>query len=192
MSSVVDRLKTDFKDLEYRHVYDEGFLNSSIATQLKVLREERGWTQDVLADRAGMNQSRISELEDVNFNSWTIRTLRKLARAFDLRLKISFEEFGTLLHDFRELNRRSLSRHSFGEDTAFKVSGGGPACTEVETVAPTLGPMPTYEDGQGLGQRPTHRHRDTGISMVRREPKPTSMRELERQYQSGRVQEGSA
>jgi transcriptional regulator with XRE-family HTH domain len=122
MRDVVGRLKRDFKDPEYRHIYDEGFLNSSLATQLKVLREERGWTQAALAEQAGMNQSRVSELEDVNFNSWTIRTLRKLARAFDLRLKISFEEFGTLLDDFRGLNRQGLSKRSFAADPAFFVA----------------------------------------------------------------------
>ena len=119
MKDVVDRLRTDFGDPEYRHVYDEGFLNSSIATQLKVLREERGWTQEVMAEKAGINQSRVSELEDINFNSWTIRTLRKFAKGFDLRLKISFEEFGTLLEDFRNLNRKGLSRRSFALDPEF-------------------------------------------------------------------------
>jgi transcriptional regulator with XRE-family HTH domain len=122
MRDVVDRLKKDFADPDYRHVYDEGFLNSSLATQIKVLREGRGWTQAALAETAGMNQSRISELEDVNFNTWTIRTLRKLARAFDLRLKISFEEFGTLLEDFRNLNRTGLSKRSFNADPAFQRS----------------------------------------------------------------------
>ena len=129
MRDVVDRLKKDFSDPEYRHIYDEGFLNSSIATQIKVLREERNWTQALLADSSGMNQSRVSELEDVNFNSWTIRTLRKLARAYDLRLKISFEEFGTLLHDFRNLNRAGLTRRSFASDPEF--------CTNATVYNPT-------------------------------------------------------
>ena len=71
MSDVIERLQKDFHDPTYRHVYDEGFLNSSIATQIKVLREEREWTQATLATEAKMNQSRISESEDVNFNSWT-------------------------------------------------------------------------------------------------------------------------
>ncbi len=119
MSDVVDRLKNDFRDPDYRHTYSDGFLNSFLATQIKVLREERSWTQAKLADEAKMNQSRISELEDVNFDSWTIRTLRKLCRAFDLRLKISFEDFGTMLTDFRNLDRQSLSRHSFAKDPAF-------------------------------------------------------------------------
>jgi len=128
MTDVVERLKRDFQDPDYRHVYDEGFLNSSLATQLKVLREERQWTQEQLATEAKMNQSRVSEMEDVNFNSWTIRTLRKFTRAFDLRLKISFEEFGTLLDDFPKLNRGALSRHSFKDDPAFKE----PAAKEAE------------------------------------------------------------
>jgi transcriptional regulator with XRE-family HTH domain len=120
MKDVVDRLKHDFMDSDYRHVYDEGFLSSSLATQIKVLREERGWTQCDLANKSKMNQSRISALEDVNFSSWTIRTLRKLAKAFDLRLKISFEEFGTLLLEFPNLNRAGLSKRSFGADPAFR------------------------------------------------------------------------
>ncbi len=136
MPDVVERLKKDFRAADYRHIYDEGFLNSSIATQIKVLREERNWTQERLAMEARMNQSRISELEDVNFDSWTIRTLRKLARAFDVRLKISFEEFGTLLNDFRNLNRQSLSRRSFPDDPAFKPSRK-PASADW-TMLPTL------------------------------------------------------
>lgn len=141
MKDVVDRLKKDFKDSDYRHIYGEGFLNSSIATQIKVLREEREWTQARLAEEAGMNQSRISELEDVNFNSWTIRTLRKFAKAFDLRLKISFEEFGTLLHDFKGLNRKSLSRKSFAVDPAFKEPQPEPALKG--TLASFLGTLDT-------------------------------------------------
>jgi transcriptional regulator with XRE-family HTH domain len=141
MTDVVERLKRDFNDPDYRHVYDEGFLNSSIATQIKVLREERGWTQAQLADKAKMNQSRVSELEDVNFSSWTIRTLRKLARALDLRLKISFEEFGTILSDYRDLNRESLSRRSFGSDPVFQLTH-----TEAKPMASAralrIAPMP--------------------------------------------------
>jgi transcriptional regulator with XRE-family HTH domain len=141
MMDVVERLTRDFNDPDYRHVYDEGFLNSSIATQIKVLREERGWTQAHLAGKAKMNQSRVSELEDVNFNSWTMRTLRKLARALDLRLKISFEEFGTLLRDFRDLNRESLSRRSFGSDPAFQ-SAHAEAKPMASARALRIAPMP--------------------------------------------------
>lgn len=124
MNPVIDRLRRDFQDPEYRHVYDEGFLDSSIATQIRTLREQRKWSQEKLASATGMRQSRISEIEDTDYSSWSIRTLRRLAKAFDLRLRVSFEEFGTLLSDFTKLNRNDLERRSFSDDPAFKVETG--------------------------------------------------------------------
>jgi transcriptional regulator with XRE-family HTH domain len=118
-NEVVERLRRDFQDSDYRHVYANGFLDSSIATQIKVLREGRQWTQSDLAREANMVQSRISEIEDINYSSWSIRTLRRLAKALDLRLKVSFEEFGTLLTDYKRLNRASLTRRAFSVDPEF-------------------------------------------------------------------------
>jgi transcriptional regulator with XRE-family HTH domain len=163
MSDVVERLKKDFKDPEYRHVYDEGFSSSSIATQIKVLREARKWTQAELADKAGMNQSRISEIEDVNFSSWTMRTLRKLARAFDLRLKISFEEFGTLLTDFRDLNREHLSRRPFDSDLAFQPVPAAGRTSQARCIWKSRGPT------RGRVSRPTTKRAQ---GKVRLRPKP--------------------
>jgi transcriptional regulator with XRE-family HTH domain len=37
----------------------------AIAAQIKVLREQRGWTQKELADVSGMKQERICALEDI-------------------------------------------------------------------------------------------------------------------------------
>lgn len=119
MNPVKKRLKNDLQDKEFRRFYDEGFSDSSIATQIRVLREQREMTQKRLAEAAGMNQSRISELEDVNFSSWSVRSLRRLANAFDVRLKITFEEFGSLLVDVSKLDRKSLERREFSEDPAF-------------------------------------------------------------------------
>jgi len=121
-NEIANRLLTDLQDYDYRNIYDEGFLNSSIAMQIKILREQRGWSQVQLAQKVGMVQSRISEIEDVNYSSWSIRTLKRLARIFDLRLKVSFEEFGTLLTDFTKLDRESLVKRSFSDDPAFKAT----------------------------------------------------------------------
>ena len=117
-----DDLKKAFLRKEYRHVYSEEFLNNSIATQIKVLREQRGWNQDELAEKAGMKQSAISRLEDVNYFSWNVKTLQRLAEAFDLTLRISFEGFGERLDDILEFSRESLERPSFDDDPAFKES----------------------------------------------------------------------
>ncbi len=103
-----ETLQREFQDPEYKRAYAEDYLNSRIATQLKVLREQRGWTQAELAERAGMEQSRISTMEDVNYNRWTISTLKRLAAAFDLCLSVNFETGEDLINDFLNFSRESL------------------------------------------------------------------------------------
>jgi transcriptional regulator with XRE-family HTH domain len=116
MSDLAKRLIDDFEDEEVAHDYMDDFINSSLAAQLKVLREDRGWTQEELAERAGMKQERISVLEDVNFNAWTAKTLRKLARAFDVSLQISFQPFTKAILIVANLSRDSLKVPSREED----------------------------------------------------------------------------
>ena len=120
MNRSKNSLKEAFKNKDYRHGYTDEFLNARIATQIKVLREQRQWSQTELANQAGMKQPRISVLEDVNYTSWSISILRKLAEAFDLTLSVSFEDFGTRAKDIEAFSRDNLERHSFPEDTYFQ------------------------------------------------------------------------
>jgi len=121
MSPLADKLKVSFgTNKDYRHGYVDEFLNAYIATQIKVLREQHDWTQQQLADQAGMKQGRISVMENVNYSSWSINTLRRLAEAFDLTLNVSFEDFGKRLVDIDRFSRESLERFSFTEDPVFQ------------------------------------------------------------------------
>lgn len=122
MNELLDQLREDFKNEDARYAYAEGFLNASIAAQIKTLRGEM--SQEVLADRVGTKQSGISRLENVNYSAWKVETLRKLARAFGLRLRISFEEFGTLIPEIENFRRGTLQRRKFEEDPAFKEPTG--------------------------------------------------------------------
>lgn len=107
-------------DPDARNDYVDMLLDSTVALQIKTLRQQRGWTQRQLAERAGMKQSRISAMERTEYSAWSLRTLRRLAQAFDLRLRVSFEAFGSLLDDYARLGREDLERPSFGDDPAFK------------------------------------------------------------------------
>ena len=119
MSDLANILKQGFKDKDYRHGYADEFLNSSIATQIKVLREQHGWSQKELAKHAQMKQPRISVMENVNYSSWSINILRKLAEAFELTLCVSFESFGKRLADIERFSREALERFSFEDDPVF-------------------------------------------------------------------------
>lgn len=118
--------KDEFRDKEYRSAYAESFLDTSIATQIRVLREQRGLKQAELAELTGMKQSRISALEDANYSSWNIGTLKRLASAFDVRLSVSFETFGSLLVDVERTNRAALERPAFADDPVFTEQAVGP------------------------------------------------------------------
>jgi transcriptional regulator with XRE-family HTH domain len=113
MESLRQELRSD---AEYADSYDASFLNAFIATQIKVIREQRGMTQGQLAATVGTTQGGISRVENVNYSSWNVRTLRKLARAFDVRLKVSFEPYGTLPLDVVHFDRQHLERVPRTED----------------------------------------------------------------------------
>lgn len=133
MNKLTERLCKDFHDEETRDIYAEDFLNTYIATQIKVLREKKGWTQAELAERAGMGQERISVLEDVNHSSWTASVLKRIAKAFDMRLSIKIESFGSFLPEFENFNRESLLRPSFEDDPVFQIEA--PVTTAIGSVA---------------------------------------------------------
>jgi len=121
MNDSTNPMNTAFKDKDYRHGYVDEFLNASIATQIKVLREQRCWGQKELGEHAGgMMQPRISVMENVNYSSWSIKILRKLAEAFDLTLRVSFESFGTRVKDIEKFSRKNLERCSFDKDPYFQ------------------------------------------------------------------------
>ena len=99
MSELIEKLKTAFQDEEYRHSYAEECLNTMIATQIRVLREQRELTQRTLAQKCAMKQPRIAILEDANYSNWSINSLKRLARAFDLALSVRFDSFSDLILD---------------------------------------------------------------------------------------------
>jgi len=106
-------------DKSYRHAYADESLNISIATQIKVLREQRTLRQKDLAALAAMKQSMISRYENVNYSSWSINTLKKLAEAFDVVLDVRFKSFGDLVTLTQGFSRESLQVPSFDKDPYF-------------------------------------------------------------------------
>jgi transcriptional regulator with XRE-family HTH domain len=115
----LESLRGQFSDEDYRYGFAEAFLNSYIAAQIKIIREQQEMTQAQLAEKIGTKQAGISRLENVNYRAWRVETLTRLARAFRLRLRISFEEFGTLPDEVDNFGKESLERAPFDEDPIF-------------------------------------------------------------------------
>lgn len=124
MSELTKKLAEEFSDKEYAHAYLDEFTNMEIAAQIKSLREQRGWTQEALAEMSGMKQTRISKLEDIENDSWTLKTLRKLAKAFDVGIKISFVKVSDRIKDIQTISKESLEVAPRGEDLEQFSRGG--------------------------------------------------------------------
>lgn len=116
----------DFKDAEsgeeYRYAYAEQHLNTWIALQIKAIREQRGMKQSELAALIGTKQPGVARLENANYSKWNTETLKKVARALGVRVKITFETFGSLLEEDAEFDRATLERPAFNDDSVFTAS----------------------------------------------------------------------
>ena len=101
-------------DKEYRDAFAEGLVDDRLSAQIYYLRTHRGWTQLQLAEKSGLTQPTISNLED-STDGVRLSTLRKLASAFDVALDARVASFSGLLRAF---DAASLNSHipSYSED----------------------------------------------------------------------------
>jgi transcriptional regulator with XRE-family HTH domain len=113
---ILNSLRMKLCDKEYSEGYAESFLNTHIATQIKVIREQREMTQAQLGEHIGTTQAGVSRYENVDYSSWSIRTLLRIARAFNVRLRVSFEPFGSLPSEVVSFSRKNLERTAREDD----------------------------------------------------------------------------
>lgn len=171
MNELVERLTDEFSDKEYAHAYMEEHGNMILAAQIKTLREQRGLTQTKLAQLAGMKQERISALENVDYDAWTVSTLRKLAEAFDTGLQVSFVPVSSAIMSVVNISKSNLEvspreddLESFRKHKIIMSSGHWKAIDKsylatVETLAPrqTVEPVQPKHSWQRLnGENQLH------------------------------------
>jgi len=69
---------------------EEARTDSDVAHAIYDLRTQNGLTQQQLADRIGTTQSVIARLEDADYEGHSLARLRRVARAFDRKLDLTF------------------------------------------------------------------------------------------------------
>lgn len=105
------------EDSDYRRVFTAEHLNLGLAYQLRLLREDRGWTQEELARRTGKSQEMISRWEDPDYGSHSISTLKVFADAFDVALIVRFAPFSELTKWLTSLSIEQLVPKGFEEES---------------------------------------------------------------------------
>jgi transcriptional regulator with XRE-family HTH domain len=116
INSKVKAIWKKLRNKEYRDSFVASQISNTIAAQIFSLREARGWKQAEVAARAGMKQSRISDLEDPNYENYQTRTLVKLASAFDVGLVVRFVPFSELVKWSANLSPRDFLPTEFVKD----------------------------------------------------------------------------
>lgn len=146
MSSRINlRVKAIWKKLrnkEYRDSFVASQISNTIAAQIFSLREARGWKQAEVAAKAGMRQSRISDLEDPNYENYQTRTLVKLASAFDVGLVIRFAPFSELAQWSANLSPRDFLPTEFLKDGIVPEIGGIKVTQEAALAKPDVYNVP--------------------------------------------------
>lgn len=86
------------KNREGREAYLEAEIVNGLARQIKIIRQQRGWSQEYLASLMGTTQNTICRLEDPSYGKYTLSTLLGLAKIFDVALFTRFMPFSKFMH----------------------------------------------------------------------------------------------
>ena len=103
---------------EYRQSYAESFVFADIADQIVRLRKSKGLRQEDLAAAASKRQSQISKLENPDNNEATLKSLLKIASAFDVALSVKFIPYSSFARDVVSLSEKVRIAKSFVVDSA--------------------------------------------------------------------------
>lgn len=101
------------RNREYRLAFMPARVAAAIGSQIESMRKKNNWTQDELAQRAGMKRSRISLLESANYEGFSFTTLKRIASAFDVAVIIQFVSFRDFLRWSEGFTRGTLLPESF-------------------------------------------------------------------------------
>lgn len=119
MGEIRDELLAEIGDREYRHGYAREFLDMVLARQIRVLRKQRKLSQADLASMIGTGQPYISQIEDEEYGSLSLNTLKDLAKAFDVYLDVRFTSFARLLDAVEYTGSEDLKVAPFTDDPFF-------------------------------------------------------------------------
>lgn len=121
------RIKKEFKDWfdkEFRDGYIEAAIEQGPAWQIRINRKKRGWSQEKLADKAGISVARLDMLEDESsildtHYSYYMDDLVNIAKAFDCALMVKFVPFSQLVEDGEHLSMDDQYAPSFIEEVSW-------------------------------------------------------------------------
>lgn len=103
-------------DKEYREMFADELVGTSLAFQIRRLRDARRLSQADISRLTGKAQPTISQWEDPNYGRYTLSTLKGLAAAFGVALLVKFVSFSELADWTVDVDPNRLTPPSFDEE----------------------------------------------------------------------------
>src|SRR5712691_11808900 len=102
---------------KYREEFVAAQVKRGIPFQARALLKAReGWTQETLAEKAGLTQGVVSRALNPNYGNLTLNTIIRIAAGFDVAFIGKFVPFSELETWFTNLSENSAQVTSFEEE----------------------------------------------------------------------------
>jgi transcriptional regulator with XRE-family HTH domain len=132
MEKTFRRYQTDPKA---RRAFTEVEAITSLANQIRVIRNQRGWTQKELARRLGTTQTVVSRLEDPSYGRISFKTFVALAHVFDVAPVMKFESTVRLLKERWTVSLDRLEVPSFEEEAVLVAFSAEPSVHRISAAS---------------------------------------------------------
>lgn len=106
------------KSHKARDAYIEAELVNGLAHQIRIIRQQRGWTQEHLAEKLGTTQGTVSRLEDPSYGRYTIRTLLALGKVFDVAFFVRYMPFSKFMQATWDTRPENFEAASYAEEVS--------------------------------------------------------------------------
>lgn len=115
--STKQQLNKLISEEDFRREFVSDYVQEMLSAQIQALREHRNWTQEELGTAAeGMKQAQVSRLENPDYSGGTIKSLKRLANAFDLGLVVRFVRFSEFLDEITTQSPMRLVPPNYSEE----------------------------------------------------------------------------
>ena len=117
MSTRKQRLETLLRDPAFRREFVADYVQEMVATQIRAIREQRGWSQEQLGKAAShMGQNQVSRLENPDYSGASLNSLRRVVQAFDLGLIVRIAPFSEFVEWIASMGPERLVPLNYAEE----------------------------------------------------------------------------
>jgi transcriptional regulator with XRE-family HTH domain len=101
---------------EYRDAWVDESVKTVVPYQIQAMRNQRGWSQTLLGEKAGMLPNAVSRLESIDYGNLSVNTLLRIAHGFDCGLLVKFVPFSRLVREFEDVSPSALEVDNFDDN----------------------------------------------------------------------------